>query len=153
MALQMITTAEKLEICRTINSYSTLFNWMTDDPFYIDEEEPNTNYLPSTSSSLGFAVIPMFLENGFIAHLKSRYGGNANIMSFINTQASLAEEKGNELEIEWSLRFYKEKKLFKTVYSVQSNLMPNSGNTGITLGMYEGRLASGPLHDMFSEIR
>jgi len=153
MGLQEISTSEILMICRTINSYSTLFDWMNDEPFYIDEDEPDTKYLPSTSPMLGFAVMPMFVNDGVLSHFKQKYGGNADVMSFINTQSSLCEEKGFEFKIEWTLRYFKEKKFFKTIYAIQSNLSPIVGNTGVNLGFYKGKTPSDPIHDMFSELR
>ena len=154
MGLQMLSVGEMLTICRTINSYSTMFDWMTDEPFFIDETTAlDPKYLPSTNPALGYAVIPMFVDSGFETFLKQRYGGDANIMSFLNTQSSLAEEKGDKFELDWSLRFFKDKKFFKTNYAVQSNLMPNMGNTGIMLGTYERLAPSDPIHNMFSDMR
>ena len=152
MALKVLDRSETLEIAKTINSYSTFLPWMTDEPYILDDIEPRYDYLPSTSLTLGFAVIPMMVESDFISHLKQKYGADASVMSFINTQASLAEEKGYDLQIDWTLRFFKEKKLFKTIYAIQSNLMPGIGNTGITLGNYEGRKPADPIHQMFSEL-
>ncbi len=60
--------------------------------------------------------------------------------------------KGDELKVEWALRVFKEKKLFGITFKVQSNLIPSYGNTGINLGIYNGKHVALPIHDMFSDM-
>ena len=153
MGLQTLTNNEIIRICSTINSYSEMFEWLSDNPFYMDKGGVDMSYLPRTNPTLGFAVIPMFVEDGFMSHLKQRYGGNSDIMSFINTQLELSAEKGIDPKIEWVLRYFKDKKFFSTKYVIQSNLMPAVGTTGIKLGLYEGSSADEPIHQMFGGMR
>ena len=153
MGLQALSNAEIIKICSTINSYSEVFEWASSNPFYLSEDDIDMSYLPQTNPGLGFAVIPMLTNEGFINHLREKFGGNADIMSFVNTQLTLADEKDWEPDIAWSLRFFKDKKFFSTKYVVQSNLTPAVGNTGVNIGVFEGSPVEEPLHQMFSSMR
>ena len=152
MGLQALSNAEIIKICSTINSYSELFEWASSNPYYLSEDGIDMSYLPRTNPGLGFAVIPMLTNEGFINHLREKFGGNADVMSFVNTQLTLADEKGWEPDISWSLRFFKDKKFFSTKYVVQSNLTPAVGNTGVNLGVFEGNPVEEPLHQMFTSM-
>jgi hypothetical protein len=154
MGLARLNTSDQIELCRAINSFSTIYNWMVSEP-YITDDSDFLQYLPSTNANLGFAVVPIMIEDEseLIIHLKQRFGSDPNIMSFLNTQESLAKDKGSELKVDWTLRVFKETKLFGTTYKVQSNLMPEYGNTGITIGAYHGKTASAPINDMFLDMR
>ena len=153
MSLVTLSIQEQIELCNTINTYSTIYSWMVPEPFVTDDSH-FLQYLPQTSIITGYAVVPIMIESEkvFITHLKQKFGGNANIMSFLNTQTSLAKEQGDEFKIDWVLRVYKEKKLFGKSFKIHSNIMPNFGNTGITLGLYQGKSLSSLIHDLFLDM-
>lgn len=155
MGLSFLTLSESLIIAETINSYSSLFQGIKNNPIYIDEDDHQNSVLPNTSPNLGFAVLPIEVNKKFETYLKERFGHRPDVISHLKTEKELSKEKKFKFDIKWCwcLRIQKEKGFFKTKYFIQSNLTSQFGTRLLTLGEYEGNKPEEPVHNMFLDMR